>query len=173
MNLFTAVEMAPRDPILGLNEQFAADPNPNKVNLGVGVYTDDNGKVPVLECVQRVVKKMAETAQARAYLPIDGMPAYNKAVQELVFGADGEVELAIAIDVVRGDADVVLLRFAVEDDVLLPRRVLIPDQLRGVDGDDVRFAVFIDVGGDDRVDDTEVFLKLLRPEFQLGSEGQC
>ena len=57
MSLFTAVEMAPRDPILGLNEQFAADTNPSKVNLGVGVYFDDNGKLPLLECVQA-----AETA---------------------------------------------------------------------------------------------------------------
>ena len=86
-----AVEMAPRDPILGVTEAFVADTNPQKVNLGVGIYYDDNGKVPVLECVQRVVKKMAETAQARAYLPIDGLPAYNKAVQELVFGTDSEV----------------------------------------------------------------------------------
>ena len=61
-----AVEMAPRDPILGVTEAFVADTNPQKVNLGVGIYYDDNGKVPVLECVQRVVKKMAETAQARA-----------------------------------------------------------------------------------------------------------
>ena len=52
MSLFTAVEMAPRDPILGLNEQFNADANPHKVNLGVGVYYDDNGKLPLLECVQ-------------------------------------------------------------------------------------------------------------------------
>ena len=52
MSLFTAVEMAPRDPILGLNEQFNADTNPHKVNLGVGVYYDDNGKLPLLECVQ-------------------------------------------------------------------------------------------------------------------------
>ena len=86
-----AVEMAPRDPILGVTEAFVADTNPQKVNLGVGIYYDDNGKVPVLECVQRVVKKMAETAQARAYLPIDGLPAYNKAVQQLVFGTDSEV----------------------------------------------------------------------------------
>jgi aromatic-amino-acid transaminase len=54
--LFTAVEMAPRDPILGLNEQFAADTNPNKVNLGVGVYFDDNGKLPLLKCVQTAEK---------------------------------------------------------------------------------------------------------------------
>ena len=51
MSLFSAVELAPRDPILGLNEQFNADPNPAKVNLGVGVYFDENGKLPLLKCV--------------------------------------------------------------------------------------------------------------------------
>ncbi len=86
-----AVEMAPRDPILGVTEAFVADTNPNKVNLGVGVYYDDNGKVPVLECVRLAEKKMAEAVTPRNYLPIDGMAAYNKAVQSLVFGADSEV----------------------------------------------------------------------------------
>ena len=86
-----AVEMAPRDPILGVTEAFVADTNPNKVNLGVGVYYDDNGKVPVLECVRLAEKKMAESVTPRNYLPIDGMAAYNKAVQSLVFGADSEV----------------------------------------------------------------------------------
>jgi aromatic-amino-acid transaminase len=83
--------MAPRDPILGVTEAFVADTNPNKVNLGVGVYYDDNGKVPVLDCVRQAEKKMAEALSPRNYLPIDGMAAYNKAVQSLVFGADSEV----------------------------------------------------------------------------------
>ena len=86
-----AVEMAPRDPILGVTEAFVADTSPNKVNLGVGVYYDDDGKVPVLECVRQAEKKMAEALAPRNYLPIDGMAAYNKAVQSLVFGADSEV----------------------------------------------------------------------------------
>jgi aromatic-amino-acid transaminase len=90
MSLFTAVEMAPRDPILGLNEQFAADTNPNKVNLGVGVYFDDNGKLPLLECVQAAEKTMMEKPAARGYLPIDGIAAYDAAVKSLVFGADSE-----------------------------------------------------------------------------------
>ena len=88
MSMFTAVEMAPRDPILGLNEQFAADTNPNKVNLGVGVYYDDEGKLPLLKCVQEAEKLMMEAPKARGYLPIDGIAAYDKAVQGLVFGAD-------------------------------------------------------------------------------------
>ena len=90
MSLFTAVEMAPRDPILGLNEQFAADPNPAKVNLGVGVYYDDNGKLPLLECVQAAERAMMASPKARGYLPIDGIAAYDTAVKNLVFGADSE-----------------------------------------------------------------------------------
>ena len=86
MSLFDAVEMAPRDPILGLNEQFNADPNPAKVNLGVGVYTDENGKLPLLACVKAAEAQLVEAARARGYLPIDGIAAYDKAVQGLVFG---------------------------------------------------------------------------------------
>jgi aromatic-amino-acid transaminase len=90
MSLFSAVEMAPRDPILGLNEQFNADTNPAKVNLGVGVYFDDNGKLPLLQCVQAAEKTMMEKPTARGYLPIDGIVAYDNAVKTLVFGADSE-----------------------------------------------------------------------------------
>ncbi|MES2956736.1 MAG: amino acid aminotransferase [Pseudomonadota bacterium] len=91
MSLFSAVEMAPRDPILGLNEQFAADPNPNKVNLGVGVYYDENGKLPLLACVAAAEQQLVEAAKPRGYLPIDGIAAYDAAVQGLVFGADSEL----------------------------------------------------------------------------------
>ena len=91
MSLFSAVEMAPRDPILGLNEQFAADTNPNKVNLGVGVYFDDNGKLPLLQCVQAAEKAMMDKPSPRGYLPIDGIAAYDSAVKALVFGADSDV----------------------------------------------------------------------------------
>jgi len=88
--LFGAVEMAPRDPILGLTEQYNADPNPNKVNLGIGVYCDDSGKVPLLACVTAAERQMAAEPKSRGYLPIDGMAAYDQAVQQLVFGADSE-----------------------------------------------------------------------------------
>ena len=91
MSLFTAVEMAPRDPILGLNEQFAADTNPSKVNLGVGVYFDDNGKLPLLQCVQAAEKAMMDKPTPRGYLPIDGIAAYDNGVKALVFGADSDV----------------------------------------------------------------------------------
>ena len=87
-SLLAGVEMAPRDPILGVTEAFVSDPNPSKVNLGVGVYYDDDGKVPVLECVRRAEQKIAEQPLPRNYLPIDGLQAYDRAVQDLVFGKD-------------------------------------------------------------------------------------
>jgi aromatic-amino-acid transaminase len=90
MSLFSSVEMAPRDPILGMTEQFNADPNPSKVNLGVGVYFDAQGKLPILQCVQAAEKQLAETPKAKGYLPIDGLAAYDRAVQELVFGTDSD-----------------------------------------------------------------------------------
>jgi aromatic-amino-acid transaminase len=101
-SLFAAVEMAPRDPILGLNEQFNADPNPNKVNLGVGVYYDENGKLPLLKCVEAAERQMAEAPKARGYLPIDGIAAYDKAVQGLVFGDDSEVVTGGRVATVQG-----------------------------------------------------------------------
>lgn len=87
-SVFAAVPMAPRDPILGVTETFNADPNPKKVNLGVGVYTDDGGKVPLLECVRRAEQQLVASALPRSYLPIDGLAAYDRAVQSLVLGAD-------------------------------------------------------------------------------------
>lgn len=89
--LFAHVELAPRDPILGINESFAADTNPRKVNLGVGVYLNEGGKIPVLECVKRAEVAMAEKSAPRGYLPIDGIAAYDQATQALVFGRDSEI----------------------------------------------------------------------------------
>jgi len=82
--------MAPADPILGVTEAFVADTSPKKVNLGVGVYTDDNGKIPLLECVRHAESERLKSAPARGYLPIDGLAAYDTAVQELVFGSQKE-----------------------------------------------------------------------------------
>ena len=90
LSLFNAVEMAPRDPILGLNEQFNADFNLNKVNLGVGVYFDDNGKLPLLKCVQTVERQMTDAPKPRGYLPMEGVASYDAAVKGLVFGKDSE-----------------------------------------------------------------------------------
>ena len=89
-SLFSRVEPAPQDPILGVTEAFHADQNPNKVNLGVGVYTDDNGKVPVLECVRRAELDLCESALPRNYLPIDGLKGYDRAAQELLFGLESK-----------------------------------------------------------------------------------
>ena len=87
-SLLAQVPLAPADPILGITEAFHADTNPRKVNLGVGVYTDDAGKVPLLECVRRAEAERLKAAPPRNYLPIDGLAAYDRAVQELVFGRD-------------------------------------------------------------------------------------
>jgi len=90
-SILAGVAMAPRDPILGVTEAFVADTHPNKVNLGVGIYYDDSGKVPVLQCVRRAEQKLAEAPLPRSYLPIDGIQAYDRAVQDLLFGADSDV----------------------------------------------------------------------------------
>jgi len=84
---FSAVPMAARDPILGLTEAFTADPRPNKVNLGVGVYCDDAGKIPLLAAVKQAEALRTASAPARGYVPIDGLVQYNLAVQTLLFGA--------------------------------------------------------------------------------------
>ena len=88
MSLFSAVELAPRDPILGLNEAFNADTRSTKVNLGVGVYFTDEGKIPVLRAVQEAEKARLAAAAPRGYLPIEGIAAYDQAVQKLLFGAE-------------------------------------------------------------------------------------
>ena len=89
--LFDRVELAPKDPILGITEAYVADTNPKKVNLGVGVYNDDNGKLPLLACVKAAEEEMVKTPAARGYLPIDGLAAYDNVVRDLVFGADSEI----------------------------------------------------------------------------------
>ncbi|MDN7671267.1 amino acid aminotransferase [Burkholderia oklahomensis] len=86
MSLFSAVELAPRDPILGLNEAFNADARPTKVNLGVGVYTNEDGKIPLLRAVRDAEKARVEAGLPRGYLPIDGIAAYDAAVQKLLLG---------------------------------------------------------------------------------------
>ena len=82
------VPMAPADPILGVTEAYVADQSPRKVNLGVGVYTDDQGKIPLLECVRHAESERLKSAAPRGYLPIDGIAAYDRAVQTLVFNQE-------------------------------------------------------------------------------------
>ena len=91
MSLFSAVEMAPRDPILGLNEAFNADTRATKVNLGVGVYYNEEGRIPLLRAVAEAEKARIEAHAPRGYLPIDGIAAYDNAVQRLLLGADSEL----------------------------------------------------------------------------------
>ncbi|MBU9378425.1 aspartate/tyrosine/aromatic aminotransferase [Burkholderia multivorans] len=88
MSLFSAVQLAPRDPILGLNEAFNADTRPTKVNLGVGVYTNEDGKIPLLRAVREAEKARVDAGLPRGYLPIDGIAAYDAAVQKLLLGND-------------------------------------------------------------------------------------
>jgi len=90
-SIFQSVQLAPRDPILGLNEQFNADSRPDKVNLGVGVYTDDNGRLPLLKAVSQAEMALAQEGSARGYLPIEGIPGYNQGVQQLLFGKEAAV----------------------------------------------------------------------------------
>jgi aromatic-amino-acid transaminase len=91
MSLFSAVEMAPRDPILGLNEAFNADTRATKVNLGVGVYYNEEGRIPLLRAVAEAEKARIEAHAPRGYLPIEGIAAYDSAVQTLLLGADSEL----------------------------------------------------------------------------------
>ena len=126
-SLFGAIDMAPRDPILGITEAFNADTNPAKINLGVGVYYDDNGKVPLLQCVQKAEAKLMEQPAPRTYLPIDGLAAYDKAVQELVFGAGSAViqeKRAITVQALGGTGALklgadFLKRFSPESEVFI------------------------------------------------------
>jgi len=90
-SLLATVELAPRDPIMGVTEAFNADSNPRKANLGVGVYCDDSGKIPLLECVKRAEREITDQATPRGYLPIDGIAAYDREVRALLFGADADV----------------------------------------------------------------------------------
>ena len=88
MSLFAHIQEAPRDPILGITEVFNADPRPHKINLSVGVYLTDEGKIPLLKSVQQAELRIMETPTPRAYLPIQGAVTYTQAVQTLVFGAE-------------------------------------------------------------------------------------
>jgi aromatic-amino-acid transaminase len=87
-SLFAGVELAPRDPILGLTEAFQHDAREHKVNLGVGVYLNEEGKIPVLRAVAEAERQRAALPLPRGYLPIDGIPAYDLGVQQLLFGKD-------------------------------------------------------------------------------------
>jgi len=88
VSFFSNVELVPGDPILGLTEAYNADTRATKVNLGVGIYYDEQGRIPLLKAVQQVEQSLAAAARPRGYLPIDGLPAYTQATRELLFGKD-------------------------------------------------------------------------------------
>jgi len=88
---FAQIELAPPDPIIGLTEAFKNDTNPKKVNLGVGVYQDGAGKVPILQVVHEAQEQLQATEDTKNYMPIDGIPAFNQQVQALLFGTDSAV----------------------------------------------------------------------------------
>lgn len=88
VSFFANVELVPGDPILGLTEAYNADSRPTKVNLGVGIYYDESGRIPLLRAVKQIEQQLATDAKPRGYLPIDGLPAYTQATRELVFGKD-------------------------------------------------------------------------------------
>lgn len=88
VSFFANVELVPGDPILGLTEAYNADSRSTKVNLGVGIYYDESGRIPLLRAVKQIEQQLANEAKPRGYLPIDGLPAYTQATRELVFGKD-------------------------------------------------------------------------------------
>jgi len=88
MSLFAHLEPYAGDPILSLNEAFQADPRPHKVNLSIGIYFDDDGRIPVLASVREAEAQMLAAGGTKSYLPIEGDPAMRRAVQALLFGAD-------------------------------------------------------------------------------------
>ena len=102
VSILASVPLAPRDPILGLTEQFVADARTGKVNLGVGVYLDSTGKVPLLDCVREAEQRLAAAPSPRGYLPIDGLAAYNSAVRTLVLGSDSAAVAAGRVVTVQG-----------------------------------------------------------------------
>lgn len=93
-SIFANVELAPRDPILGLNEQYNADTRDTKVNLGVGVYYDDEGRIPLLQAVRQAEEVRVAQHAPRGYLPIEGIATYDKGAQTLLLGKDSELAAA-------------------------------------------------------------------------------
>ena len=89
--MFQHVDMYAGDPILSLVDTFKKDPRAEKVNLGIGIYYDDAGNIPVLPSVQLAETDIAQSVIPRAYLPMEGSPAYRTAIQHLLFGKDNTV----------------------------------------------------------------------------------
>jgi len=88
--MWESIEPAPPDSILGLTEQFRNDPNPDKVNLGVGVYKDNEGRTPILRVIKTAEERLLATEASKSYLPISGDPGYCSGVRRLILGPDSE-----------------------------------------------------------------------------------
>ena len=88
--MFQHLDAYAGDPILSLNEAFQQDPRPHKVNVSIGIYFDDAGRIPVLDCVRQAEAQMLAESSAKPYLPIEGAAAARGAVQALLFGAQHE-----------------------------------------------------------------------------------
>lgn len=88
--MFSHVPAYPGDPILSLMEDFQADPRPNKVSLSIGIYFDDDGKLPVMDAVRQAESSLLQSIGPRSYLPMEGFAPYRQAVQKLVFGPTHE-----------------------------------------------------------------------------------
>ena len=86
--MFDHIEAFPGDPILSLNENFQQDPRTSKVNLSIGIYFDDEGRLPVMQAVEQAEAELMHDMGPRPYLPMSGLVAYRSAIQELVFGTD-------------------------------------------------------------------------------------
>ncbi|MEX1058202.1 MAG: aminotransferase class I/II-fold pyridoxal phosphate-dependent enzyme, partial [Natronospirillum sp.] len=84
--MFERVSVAPADPILGLTDAYKADPRPQKINLGVGVFKDEQGNTPILDCVKEAERRLVNSETTKGYLAINGSPEYGQAVQQLLLG---------------------------------------------------------------------------------------
>ncbi len=89
--MWKSIQPAPPDSILGLTDEFRKDKNPEKVNLGVGVYKDENGSTPILRCVKAAEEELVKIEKTKSYLPISGDPVYAAAVQRLILGESSDV----------------------------------------------------------------------------------
>ena len=89
--MFGQLDMAPADPILGLTEAYKQDTNPQKINLGVGVFKDSNGNTPILESVKKAEQQILSTTASKSYSPINGLPEFGTCARNLIFGPDHEI----------------------------------------------------------------------------------
>ena len=91
MAMFSHIQAAPADPILGLGEAFKAETRPEKINLGIGVYKDANGQTPIVKAVKEAETRLLAKENTKNYLTIDGIADFNQQTQALLFGDNAEV----------------------------------------------------------------------------------